>query len=281
MRKRKTRISKSVLLSSLLLAGLIFLLLPNKLTEKFHDAFYHFFGPVLSIGSDLNVRNLPMIFDSNSVVSIEKYQKLQQENEKLKIANKKQLIQMHELHMQLEKALGMKSRFPDVSPAQIIADVIKISLGPYDRELLIDRGKRDGVETGQCVIGENYVIGTVSETFNYNAKVRLLSDPDHKIIVTLEAEKVYVRAIMEGAGNNKGIIKGVPTEHKIVENSMVYASKLAGFLNTAIPLGHVSIIEHDDKDPLFWVIEVETIYDHTKPDYVTVVVTDPENTEIE
>jgi len=74
---------------------------------------------------------------------------------------------------------------------------------PYDI-IIIDAGSRDSVILGQEVsLPEGPILGTISEVFPRNAKVKLLSSNDEETSAVLERNSVPVTLVGVGGGNFK------------------------------------------------------------------------------
>lgn len=263
MRRGQIRISRPVLVASLTLVGIIFLLLPDRITDKFHDIYIHIFSPVLKAGPEGNISALPGYFSGDNSVSKQDYDKLLKEKDKLEKYVKELVRTRNQIHEWLEQATGVRERLPDVGPGHIWADVITKSM--EKSELDINRGRNDSVKIGQYVIGNDNVIGTISQVFNYTAKVKLLTDVGHRMIAEVEGkdgkgDDIYVRAFIRGDGRGGCRISEIKTAYKIKKGNFVYAYARPGYLNAPLVIGKVSSVKHQDSNPLFWDIEVEVLF---------------------
>ncbi len=260
------------------LVGVLGLLMPDSMSGKFHDVFVYSFGPLLKIGTDAHISALPEQFAPSRTVDFKKYQQLA--NEKDDIEQKLKTLQRKflQLHSEYELATGTRGRLPDVGPGHIWAEVI--TFGSQNSTLDINRGARDGLKTGQYVIGQDCLVGTISRVNNYSARVELLTSSSHELIAEVEAvdpegKNIYRRAILKGDGKGGCLIGGVGTAYKIKTGNFVYAYARAGYLNSPLVIGKVSSIEHDKADPLFWDIKVQPGFDVSNLKKVFAVTMEP------
>ena len=263
---------------SMALVGLVFLLLPLRITSKPHDLFIHTFGGLLKIGSEAKITDLPGKLVSEETVSIELYNSLLEERSQLEDQFKEIYRRYIQLNEEFEQATGARQRLPDVGPGHIWAEVI--TFVPEKNEIDINRGEQDGIRKGLYVIGQDYLIGTVEKANNYSAKVQLLTSPEHSLIVEIEAvddqgKNIYKRAFMKGDGKSGCVISGVETKYKIEQGNYIYAYAKPGYLNSPLIIGKVSEIKNDGLAPMNWQIKVVPSFDISTLERVFAVTMEP------
>lgn len=268
-----------MLVTIFVLVGVLFLLLPERMTGKFHDVFVYSFGGLLKIGTEAHISDIAETITPQPTVSYQKYNELFEEKERLRSELKLYHRNYIDMHKRFELATGTRQRLPDVGPGHIWAEVITYL--SEKNELDINRGQQDGLKTGQYVIGQDFLIGTVSQVNNYSAKVKLLTASDHELIVEIEAKDatgkdIYRRAVMKGNGKNGCTIGGVQTAYQIEQGNFVYAYARPGYLNSPLIIGKVESIKHDDSDPLFWDIKVSPSFEVEKLKNVFAVTMEPQ-----
>lgn len=278
MRKKQSRFSKPVVVSVFLLIGIIFLFLPKRMSSKFHDIFVYIFSPVLKISAPYNFSSITESALEKDYVSKEKYDLILQKNLELEKQLKQAIRARNQTLEMLETVSGTRQRLPDIGPGHIWAEIITKAL--QRSELDINRGKNDGLKEGQYVIANDNVIGTIWQVFNYTAKVKLLTDIDHKMIVEVEGldqdnQQVYIRAFMKGDGKGLCTIGEIKTSYKIEQGNFVYAYARPGYLNAPLVIGKVLQIFHDDSNPLFWKIIVRPLMDINNIDRVFAISMEP------
>ncbi|MBA7702058.1 hypothetical protein ES703_110811 [subsurface metagenome] len=147
------------------------------------------------------------------------------------------------------------------------ADIITFSDG--SNKLIINRGENDGLAKSQFVLGDNSIIGTISDVGPRTAQVKLVTDPASKIAIRIA--ELNINRLMQGNGNNSAKIQLLSRKHKIKIGDIVYARKRPGFLDTPMIVGTVAQCREDNENPLLWGITVEPACDIKSLNNVAVV----------
>jgi rod shape-determining protein MreC len=238
MARKHFNITKQALFAWLLLGGFIVLLIPDRITGKFQLAFAHIFRWPLNIS-----RNLVL-----SAVTIQPVNNNEGEREiqlKNYIANLQARIA--ELEKRNEQLAGFRSKNPLEGAKFILANIAQATA----EELIIDRGKDDGLSTGQFVLGQNSVIGIIAEVSAATAKVRLITSPLCKLEVKI-ADKPAVTQ-----GDKKNVkIKTLLQKYKISTGEKVFCQPKSGLLNTPIIVGTVAECKTGES-PHLWDITIK------------------------
>ena len=79
------------------------------------------------------------------------------------------------------------------------AELLRIDLDPFSHRVLINRGRNDGVLSGQAVIDSGGVMGQVESVLPGMAYVILISDPGHALPV--QVARTGHRSIIYGSGD--------------------------------------------------------------------------------
>ena len=266
MARKQIRVSRRMLFTWLMLAGLICLLAPQKLTDRFQLAFARIFRWPLSISRNISL-SARMRQPLKNVVSRREYSRLQNH-----LANvTEELLQKHK---KVEKLSGLRDRLYALEGAKLLyADVI-IASGGLQSELMINRGENDKLALGQFVLGDNSIVGTVSSLSPRTAQVRLVTDSTSKIPVRIA--ELNVDRIMQGTGRNSARIQLLPIKHKVKIGDLVYAHKKPGFLDTPMVIGKVVQCKRDDENPSLWDITVEPDCNIERLSSVAVIIMNPQ-----
>lgn len=269
MARKRGKMSRATLFTGLLTAGLVLLLLPQSVTKGVNFLFARFFNPVLSIGRS----TAPPIFKPASAdyVTRAEYNRLQAAYDNLRAV----LITEHQRY---EKLAGIRSSLPKPGPKLVLGEVMNISMGGLRRELIINKGAADGLKPDQYVLGGNGIVGTVSETSQATARVRLVTDASCKIKVAVwqADKKKYIYTRMDGEGTDLAKIPFISRDYKIRQGDTVYAAAVPGFLETPVIVGRIAQVKPDEKEPLLWDITVEPVQNVELLKRVAVIVTDPQ-----
>jgi rod shape-determining protein MreC len=249
------------------LGGFILLFTPQSLTNRFQFAFARIFRWPLGVGraitlsahthSPLGEAGGPQITD---IVSRTKYNQLQNY-----LANV--IEELNQERQKVQKLSGLRNRCPLEGANLILADVI----ATFAEGLIINRGENDGVQKGQFVLGDNSIIGTISDVSRRTAKVELVTEATSNMAAEIRGLKTVVR----GYGKNSAKVQLVPTKHKVEIGDNVYACKKAGLLDTPMIMGIVTQCKRDDENPLLWDITVKPVCDIQKLSEVAVIIMNP------
>jgi rod shape-determining protein MreC len=192
------------------------------------------------------------------VVSRREYNQLQNH-----LANVTQ--QLEQAHQEIKKLLGLRNSFPFERVKWMLAGIITASVDESHSGFIIDRGENDGVAKGQFVLGDNSIIGTISDVSANRAKVALITDRTSKIPVKIG--QLNVSGLMEGTGGNRAKIPLIPQKQPVKTGDNIYVTKKPGLLEAPIITATVIECRKSDEDPLLWDItvkpacEIETLSD--------------------
>jgi len=254
-----------------MLAGLIFLFAPQKLTNKFQFGFVRIFRRPLSIGRNISLSASRLIaseqrLDTN-LVSRERYNRLHNH-----LANVTEWLKQE--RQKVERLSGLRDRPAWKGVDFVLADVIAASVNGFRNELVINRGQKDGLAKDQFVLANESIIGTISKVGTRTAQVRLITDPASRIAVKIA--KLNMDRIMQGNGKSSAKVQLVSTKYKIKVGNVVYAQKKPGFLSTPVIVGTVVQRKSNDENPLVWDITVKPACDIESLTDVAIIVMNPQ-----
>jgi cell shape-determining protein MreC len=271
MAMRNNRVPDRVLFISLFLTGLIFLFAPQRITGKFQFAYVRIFCWPLSIGRDISLSAYGFMASAEGspedVVSLVRYDKLHN-----RLANVTEWLRQE--RQKVETLSGLRNRTVWQGVNFVLADIITSTIDGLHSELIINRGKEDGLAVGQFIMADDSVIGTICKADNRTARVRLITDPASQIAVKIEG--LNKDRILQGAGNDSAEVTLLPTKYRIEINEVVYAQKKPGFLSTPMIVGTVAQCESNKDNPLLWDITVKPVCDIANLTEVSVIVINPQ-----
>jgi cell shape-determining protein MreC len=246
-----------------MLTGLIFLFAPQNLTSKFQLAFVHVFRWPLSLGGDLSLTAQTQQPLAGAVSRNEtRYLNYIANLEETLAQERKKFKKLNELY----------NTYVWEGTDFALADVIPATVGGSRNELTISCRKTTGLAKGQFVLGDECIIGTISDVFPQisTATVELITDPMSRIPVKVGG----LKNIMKGSGNNSAKIELVKDKVQVGEN--VFALKKPGFLDAPMIVGKVSACNISRKNPPLWEIAVVPACDIEKLDDVAVIIMNPQ-----
>ncbi len=122
----------------------------------------------------------------------------------------------------------------------ISAAVISRKNGSWWRQLTLNKGSKDGVQTGSTVVGPGGLLGRISNTSLYTSSVILLTSPDSKVGVWVD--RIQVNGLMIGSGDNypKLILYSKDADVKV--GDFVSSSPASTLLPPNMPIGIIQSI---------------------------------------
>ncbi len=247
-----------------MMAASILFFAPKSWTNRFQFAFAHIFRWPLSIG-----RNISLSARATRQTNAPANDK--QTQYKNYIAYLEEALKQADL--KIEKISGLKDRLPFQGAKLMLADVYRVSMGPLRCELMINRGLENGIKKGQLVLANDTIIGALSQVAPRTAVVRLFTDPQSTIPVSLRGIETP-RLLMQGEGSQTAKIKMVRQKAKI--GTQVMACKMPEFLDAPMVVGTVAECRRNP-EPLLWDITVRPACDIQALNDVVVIVMNPES----
>jgi cell shape-determining protein MreC len=246
-----------------MLAGFIVLLSPQNLTNKFQFAFTYVFRWPLSIGRNISLSAATrQPLSDKDMVSRDEYERLLNH-----LANITQ--QRDDAQRTIQKLSKMRNTPAWERTSFVLADVMTVFVDNLRGELIINRGKEDGLEKNQFVLANNSIIGTISDVGTRTGRVRLFTDPSSVIAVNIPNKDWR---LMKGCGNNQAKVEMIKDKVRI--DTKIMARKTPGFLDTPMIIGKVVRCEHNDQ-PLVWDITVEPVCNILEIESIHVIVMNP------
>ncbi|MDD1782210.1 rod shape-determining protein MreC [Enterovibrio sp. ZSDZ35] len=153
--------------------------------------------------------------------------------------------QMEQENQRLRELLGS----PFVrDERKMVAEVMAVDSDPYKHQVMIDKGRTNGVYEGQPVINERGIVGQVSYVGAHNSRVLLITDPTHAIPV--QVVRNDVRVIAAGRGQTDNIqLENIPSSADIEPGDMLVTSGLGGVFPEGYPVAKVTSFSFDNKRP--------------------------------
>jgi rod shape-determining protein MreC len=182
------------------------------------------------------------VFDRGDIVR--ENERLRQEVESLKA----QLAGSEEARRrlkELEEALNIRESRPD--DELLVADVIAQDPSGVKRALAINRGRSDGLDEGMVVLSKSgSLVGTVSQVFDDFAWLRLLSDPNSAVNVSVlpsSEDKGEARGVAVGELRSSLSLDLLPADAQVAEGDLVTTSGLGGNYPPGLLVGSIAAVE--------------------------------------
>ena len=123
----------------------------------------------------------------------------------------------------------------------ISAAVISRKTGSWWRQIILNKGSRDGVEIGSTVVGPGGLLGIVKNTSLYTSSARLLTSPESKLGVWVD--RIQINGLLVGSGDDQPNLIIYSKDADIKVGDIVSSSPASTLLPPNIPIGIVKSVE--------------------------------------
>ncbi len=120
------------------------------------------------------------------------------------------------------------------------AAVISRKTGSWWRQIILNKGSKDGVEIGSPVVGPGGLLGRVTSTSLFTSSVTLLTSPESRVGVWVD--RTQVNGLMIGTGNNYSKLILYSKDDDIKVGDFVSSSPASTLLPPNIPIGIVQSV---------------------------------------
>ena len=124
----------------------------------------------------------------------------------------------------------------------ISAAVISRKTGSWWRQIILNKGSKDGVEIGSPVIGPGGLLGRVESTSIFTSSVKLLTSPESKVGVWVD--RIQINGLLIGSGEDHPILILYSKDADIKVGDFVSSSPASSLLPPNIPIGIVQSIDN-------------------------------------
>ena len=128
----------------------------------------------------------------------------------------------------------------------ISAIVISRKTGSFWRQIILNKGVKDGVEIGSLVVGPGGLLGRVENTSLLTSTVKLLTSPESKVGIWVE--RIQKHGLLVGLGNDYPKVIFYDRDIDIKVGDFVLSSPASTLLPPNIPIGVVQSVDEDLKE---------------------------------
>ncbi len=217
-----------------------FLIWPTGAIRPIKNVFYMALKP-FSIAGNFTIDRTSLFFRNFTHLGqlVRENQQLIKEN--LNLQGQLSLLKeaQHENEI-LKKEIGFFNESSNRGNLKLLpANIIGRSTTGYLRTIVIDRGTKDQVKTGQAIVSQGYLVGTVKEAMENSSEVTLVTDYDSLVPVILQDSR--------GTGLLRGGLTGltiedIPLNIEIKTGEQVITSGLGGDIPFGMMVGKVNEI---------------------------------------
>ena len=159
----------------------------------------------------------------------------------LNSSNQESLIKLNLLkkdNIRLREILNLQQS----SKSDIIsAAVISRKTGSWWRQIILNKGSKDGVEIGSVVIGPGGLLGRVKSTSFFTSSVRLLTSPESKVGVWVD--RIQINGLLIGSGDDAPNLILYSKDADIKVGDFVSSSPASTLFPPNIPIGIVQSVQ--------------------------------------
>ncbi len=137
--------------------------------------------------------------------------------------------------------------------------------GSWNREVVVNAGKAEGVGKNYIALTGDGIIGTVIEVTVSTSIIRLITGNGVAVSGVVRESPIY--GIIYGDGTGRLNMKMVPSYVSIKEGDMVVTSGLGGKYPVGLPIGKVRKVIHDERK-LSPVVEIAPAADLVNLSYI-------------
>ena len=168
---------------------------------------------------------------------------LKDENKKLKEKNNELEQSLRELenikteNQTLKEYMNLAEKYKEYKT--IPGYVINKDISNYSKTMVINLGKKDGVEVNMTVIGNEGLVGHVVSVTDSTAKVQTIIDTASSVSCSMSTTKDSI--VCKGTLDEKSALKAmyIPTDANIIQGDSIETSGIGGIYPKGIHIGTV------------------------------------------
>ncbi len=155
--------------------------------------------------------------------------------------NQEYLIKLNLLRKDNTRLRQILSLQESSNDEYISAAVISRKTGSWWRQIILNKGSKDGVEIGDIVIGPGGLLGRVKNTSLFTSSVTLITSPESKLGVWVD--RIQINGLLVGLGDDYPSLILYSKDSDIKVGDFVSSSPASTLLPPNIPIGIVQSID--------------------------------------
>ena len=155
--------------------------------------------------------------------------------------NQEYLIKLNLLRKDNTRLRQILSLQESSNGEHISAAVISRKTGSWWRQIILNKGSKDGVEIGDIVIGPGGLLGRVKNTSLFTSSVTLITSPESKLGVWVD--RIQINGLLVGLGDDYPSLILYSKDTDIKVGDFVSSSPASTLLPPNIPIGIVQSID--------------------------------------
>ena len=199
----------------------------------------------------------------------------------LKDENKKLREKNNELEQSLRELENIKTENQTLKEYMNLAEkyreyktipgyVINKDISNYSKTIVINIGKKDGIEVNMTVIGNEGLVGHVVSVTDSNAKVQTIIDTASSVSCSMSTTKDSI--VCKGTLDEKSALKAmfIPTDANIIQGDSIETSGIGGIYPKGIHIGTVKKVTNTQNMTDRYAL-IETAVNFDKLDTILVI----------
>lgn len=269
MKKNKKNTIIGIIITSLILIFLVSV--SNMRIEKISQIGNPFTSFVNSIQNSLVYLKNKIAGNDAFFINVEQ---MKSENEKLKKENSQLQQSLREFEIvkaenaTLKEYVNLTDKYNEYNTHP--ADVIQLDISNYSKTIIINAGKKDGVDVNMTVISDKGLVGHVISVTDNTAKVQTIIDTSNAVTSTISTtrDSIAVRGVIDS--NNELKATFIPTDATVLEGDSVETSGIGGIYPKGIHIGTIKKVFNTKNITNRYAI-IETAVDFSKLETVLVI----------
>jgi rod shape-determining protein MreC len=147
----------------------------------------------------------------------------------------------------------LKSRYQVDKGVLILARVNTISQSRLKKQIVVNKGSKDGIKVGQIALGADGILGQVSQVTSFHTTILLVTDPTQHIPV--KNQRNGIRGIGKGIASNqeKLMVRFIDSGLDIKVGDVFLTSSIVSKFPAGYPVGRVTHVENRPNDPFLYI----------------------------
>jgi len=123
----------------------------------------------------------------------------------------------------------------------IVAPVIGRSADHWWQQIILGRGRNDGVAVGDVVSGTGGLVGRVTHVTPNTSRVLLITDPTSQVGVTISRTRMM--GVLRGQAGNRAVMQFFEKEPNVRPGDTIATSPISQLFPAGIPIGQVESVD--------------------------------------
>ena len=167
--------------------------------------------------------------------------------------------QLTELENQNQKLQKLFDYAKD-QPSTIAAPIIGRSADAWWQQVIIGRGRQDGVDKGFAVSGIGGLVGRVVQVTPHTSRVLLVSDPTNQVGITVSRSRQM--GVLQGQGSQIASIRFFEKVPDVRPGDAIATSSVSRLYPPGLPIGQVKSVELEKGPAPEAIVELTAPIDH-------------------